>query len=420
VILNRLASLIEKHRLGKEVLTDTSEQTPVSWEYRFSEPAADWATTTGGEGWLTGFAPFGSMRSPNTALKLGKQELWLRRSFELSELPQGPVKLRVNVDDTARVMLNGVELAYPQEIKTANDLSSGCLEIDCTDEAASAIRTGTNVLAVHYENTANRSLIDAGLHVVKEDLWGEILDQSIEQNPENLQLVETRAKRYIQEERYLEAAHDYVRFASISRKRPGIHALDTASLFALSGDLKAYQDYCKSQLERLENLDEKNFPENVTKASLLLDGAISNDELPLAAVQQRLNSFSANDQMYGWFQGTLALAAIRSGKFEEADSRFEQVERNINVMPPGVTGLIHALRARVLYEEDKELNPEQIDAALQRSMQAIEEQEVIWHPDGTLVGSSLLDGDGNPKHNAPIAELLRREVKQKMTELKSR
>ncbi len=99
------------------------------------------------------------------------------------------------------------------------------------------------------------SLIDAGLHVVKDDLWGEILDQSIEQNPENLQLVETRAKRYVREERYLEAAHDYARFASISRSTPGIHALNTASLFALSGDRQAYQSYCQSQIKLLEDDD---------------------------------------------------------------------------------------------------------------------------------------------------------------------
>jgi hypothetical protein len=53
-------------------------------------------------------------------------------------------------------------------------------------------------------------------------------------------------------------------------------------------------------------------------------------------------------------------------------------------------------------------------------MQAIEEQEVIWHPDGTLVGSSLLEVDGSLKHNAIIDELLRREAEQAMTELKSR
>ena len=33
---------------------------------------------------------------------------------------------------------------------------------------------------------------------------------------------------------------------------------------------------------------------------------------------------------------------------------------------------------------------------------------------------SLLDGDGDPKHNAIIAELLRREAEQTMTELRSR
>ncbi len=124
--------------------------------------------------------------------------------------------------------------------------------------------------------------------------------------------------------------------------------------------------------------------------------------------------------MFGYRSGTLALAAIRVGDFDKAHKRLVPVEREISSMPPGVTGLIHALRARVLYEEDRELNQEEIDAAVQRSMQAIEEQEVIWHPDGTLVGSSLLDGDGNPKHNAIIAELLRREVEQTMTELKSR
>ncbi len=156
VILMRLLALIEEHRLGIQVLTDTSERAPMSWEYRFDKPESDWTTTTGGPGWLTGPLHLEVAQS-EYCLENGKQELWLRREFQLSEIPQGPVKLRLYVDGSARVMLNGIELTYVQKWhETANDLSSGCLEIDCTDEAASAIRTGANVLAVHYENSARK------------------------------------------------------------------------------------------------------------------------------------------------------------------------------------------------------------------------------------------------------------------------
>jgi hypothetical protein len=384
------------------------------WEYRFDEPDADWATASGSLDWLTAPAPFGNTRERNTDLQHGNRELWLRRSFELSAVPTGRIKLRLRVGGSARVILNGVELA---DVPDWHGFDEDYIEIDCTDQAAEALSPGANVLAVRYVNSGSNSLIDAGLHAVQEDLYGNILDQLIEQNPENLRLVETRAKRHVRDERYLEAAHDYARFALAWKGSPHVHTLNTAALFALGGDVNVYRSYCESQIKRLANLEtsasSRYFPEGLTKSCLLLPGVIPKRQLPIATVHDFAAGLSPRDRLHGFHSATLALAAIRAGIFNKADKRLTMVERNIDAMPPEVSGMIHTLRAMSLLGSDREFrNEDRIKEAIRQSREAVDSQRILRHPDGTLVGCSLFGNEGNLKHNAIIAELLRREAEQ--------
>jgi hypothetical protein len=117
----------------------------------------------------------------------------------------------------------------------------------------------------------------------------------------------------------------------------------------------------------------------------------------------------------------LALAAIRAGEYDEADTRLSAVEQSIDAMPPAVTGLIHALRAYQLLKSGSAVKKaNQITEALRLSKEAIHDMDVHRHPNGSLIGASLPRDEYGLIHNAIIAELIHLEAERLLIERESR
>ena len=88
-------------------------------------------------------------------------DIWLRRSFELKELPKGEVVLRLHHDEDAMVYINGVLAAK------APGFTTGYTEYALTPEGRKALKAGANVIAVHCKQTGGGQYIDVGLEEVK-------------------------------------------------------------------------------------------------------------------------------------------------------------------------------------------------------------------------------------------------------------
>jgi hypothetical protein len=146
------------------ILLPTSEKQPQTWQYITEAPPDGWtAMEFDDKGWRMGFGGFGTEATPGARVRTEWKEndIWLRRGFELDDVPAGELFLRVHHDEDAEVFLNGVK------VRELRAYSTSYRDVLLGPEAAAALRPGANVLAVHCRQTAGGQYIDAGLVVLR-------------------------------------------------------------------------------------------------------------------------------------------------------------------------------------------------------------------------------------------------------------
>jgi hypothetical protein len=142
------------------VLSPTASQhVGATWRYTTSKPADDWMKPNfDAAAWKEGRAGFGTQGTPGSIIgtEWKTQDIWLRREFNVTGKPR-ELRLLMCHDEDAEVYINGV-LAT----KTTRYIGD-YQEFDVSGAAASALREGKNVIAVHCHQTTGGQYIDAGL-----------------------------------------------------------------------------------------------------------------------------------------------------------------------------------------------------------------------------------------------------------------
>jgi hypothetical protein len=147
-------------------IVETSEKDGKTWRYTTSEPAAGWEQTGFDDsGWKEGFGGFGTEGTPGAVVRTEwrSSDIWLRRTFDLQEVPKEPCLL-IHHDEDANVYING------KLVCTLSGYSTSYESIKLSTEAAKALKVGRNQVAVHCRQTGGGQYIDLGL--------AEIIDQS--------------------------------------------------------------------------------------------------------------------------------------------------------------------------------------------------------------------------------------------------
>ncbi|WP_343668381.1 DUF4965 domain-containing protein [Chitinophaga sp.] len=122
-------------------------------------PAADWMSPAFvDKDWQTGEAPFTNDKHMS-GTQWNTRDIWVRRSFNLTNIPAEPLFLKINHDDNAEVYINGTK-AYSYE---------GWLNhtqyFPISDDVKKLLKKGKNVLAIHVTNTQGGAYLDAGISV---------------------------------------------------------------------------------------------------------------------------------------------------------------------------------------------------------------------------------------------------------------
>jgi len=141
-------------------ITPTSEREPQTWRYTTQAPADDWFMPKANDGsWKTGPGGFGTKATPGADVGTvwKTSDIWLRRTFNLENVPSGPLYLRIHHDDDADVYLNG-ELVSKAK---GHRRSYGLVPLD--DNAKAKLHTGDNSIAVHCHQSGGNQYIDLGL-----------------------------------------------------------------------------------------------------------------------------------------------------------------------------------------------------------------------------------------------------------------
>lgn len=145
-------------------LVPTSEMVPQTWSYTTTKPADGWEKPAFElKEWNVGNGGFGTRGTPGIALGTdwNTKDIWIRRVFELKEVPTGEVWLRVHHDEDAEVYINGVLAAKLSGFTTSYG------EVPLTAAGRKALKAGANLIAIHCKQTGGGQYIDAGLVVLK-------------------------------------------------------------------------------------------------------------------------------------------------------------------------------------------------------------------------------------------------------------
>jgi hypothetical protein len=146
-------------------LVATSQRQPHAWRYTTDRPAENWfAADFDDASWQSGPAGFGTSETPGTAVRTQwtSPDIWIRRSFALSERPTGEVLLRIHHDEDAEVYLNGVLATKVTGFVTRYKLAT------ISDAARATLKAGRNVLAIRCHQTGGGQYVDAGLVTLEE------------------------------------------------------------------------------------------------------------------------------------------------------------------------------------------------------------------------------------------------------------
>lgn len=146
-------------------LLATSEHEPRQWQYRTDPPSGDWMSGESGEGWQAGPAPFQTGRNAmfptGTAWESGP--LWLRTTFDVDSVPGNLWLESYRGVDSGEIYINGQKVFDFADIRPGGrhyhhmDLSS----------AASALREGSNVIAVTADLAEGLRGLDLGLYSIE-------------------------------------------------------------------------------------------------------------------------------------------------------------------------------------------------------------------------------------------------------------
>ena len=146
-------------------LLATSERDAQKWRYTLTKPANGWEKPDfDAAKWTEAEGGFGTKGTPGAIVRTEwkTDDIWIRRGFDLKDVPTGEVLLRMHHDEDAEVYINGV-LAQ----KTTG-WTTDYTEFFLTAEGRKALKKGPNVIAIHVKQTTGGQYIDAGLVEVVE------------------------------------------------------------------------------------------------------------------------------------------------------------------------------------------------------------------------------------------------------------
>ncbi|TKC06284.1 glutaminase family protein [Pedobacter frigoris] len=153
----KIYSFLGKFEKVYQSVVPAADERPQVMAYNESKPSSDWANINFNDGnWKTALGPAGSEPSQaKTPWK--KDEIWVRRVFNLNQISRNKLFLQIRHDDKATVFLNG------KEIYSRQKLEGKFIYIPLDDEAKKMLKKGKNVLAVYAVNTGGPSFLDVGL-----------------------------------------------------------------------------------------------------------------------------------------------------------------------------------------------------------------------------------------------------------------
>ncbi len=155
----KLYDFLGKPESSMQTILTTGEKKTFACKYTEDDPGAEWMKESFNDSqWKKGIAPFGTGWGNDAATEWKSKSIWMRRTFNLSDLNIDQLILQLRHDDDVEVYING-ELAY----SCTNCYVSSIKNYKLDDKIKSKLKKGKNVMALHCINPAGYAWLDAGL-----------------------------------------------------------------------------------------------------------------------------------------------------------------------------------------------------------------------------------------------------------------
>ena len=147
------------------VLAEDSREKEQEWRYTTKQPEGVWnAQAYDDSKWSKGPGGFGTQGTPGAVVrtKWDTNEIWMRRTFGLKELP-GALMLRIHHDEDAEVYING------KLVGKFMGFTKDYITVPIDAKVRDIVHLGSNTIAVRCKQTGGGQYIDVGL-VDREDV----------------------------------------------------------------------------------------------------------------------------------------------------------------------------------------------------------------------------------------------------------
>ena len=153
--------------ITRTTLVPTSEETAQMWRYTMEEPGENWhAPDFDDATWREGEAGFGTKETPGASVRTewSTSELWIRRRFTLESVDLNELNYRIHHAEDATIYINGIQ------VDQLTGYTSKYEDLLAPSKAATALKVGENVIAIHAKQTAGGQYLDCGLVDVRLEL----------------------------------------------------------------------------------------------------------------------------------------------------------------------------------------------------------------------------------------------------------
>ena len=287
-----------------------------AWKWTSIQPESNWADPGYSDSsWpsarvITGAAIF-IPRSAKNPIN-SHTNLWLRREFDLTVVPEGDLMLRVNRNHDAQIFVNAIQAA------PVADWSDTELLLPAAGAAKPMLRIGRNVLAVHCQDADGGAPIGVSLYVTRNPDVGrqKLIEQFgalIDDETNRAELYAARASIFARSERWREAAADLSKSVELKpTDSAGWYQL--AALLLEMSDSPGFASHRHNALEQFANSKDTVASTRIAILSLLVP---AQDEELAAAVRLADNAAAAEyaDAYLGSRQLAKGLAEYRCGRF---------------------------------------------------------------------------------------------------------
>jgi hypothetical protein len=139
-------------------LVAAADTAPARWRFTTDKPNGDWSKAGFDDStWKESLAGFGAGNPPGAFIKTPwkTSDIWLRRQIEIPATSRN-LQLWMHHDEDAEVFINGVPAARVHGFTAAYE------PIPLQPAGLAAIKSGTNLVAIHCHQTEGGQYIDAG------------------------------------------------------------------------------------------------------------------------------------------------------------------------------------------------------------------------------------------------------------------